>query len=240
MSDVAAPARSVSQMRSVKVGEMQAVLRDRNPQASASDLHAIAVLAARAVDFFIGLTKSERLELVREPRQFRAALEEAAHYGKSGERDHIEPTGQTIKSRGAGLGERLSLDEGRARLERYATPGPIERWAGPVAGAGEIEKQLGVRRSTLNGWVKRGAVVGLLRGERKLAYPLEQFIDNRPLEGLSEVLRLAPDARGAWLWLRQPNDALDGQTPLETLRHGHKAAVVKAAKTDLPLGTVFA
>ncbi len=223
---------SGGQMQSLNVGEMQAVLRDRNPQASVSDLRAVAVLAAQAVDFFIGLTASERLGLAREPSQVRAALEEATLHGKIAERAHIEPTGHVIKSRGAGLGERVSLDDGRARLEHYATPGPIERWAGPVAGAGEIETRLGVRRSTLNAWVKRGVVVGLLRGERKLAYPLEQFVDNRPLEGLADVLRLAPNPRGAWLWLRQPNDGLGGETPLESLRAGRKAAVVRAAEAD--------
>jgi hypothetical protein len=240
MSDGAVQNDLSGQMQSPNVGEMQAVLRDLNPEASVSDLRAVAVLAAQAVDFFIGLTTSERLGLLREPGQFRAALEEAAHHGKLGDRRHIEPTGRVIKSRGAGLGERTSLDEGRARLEHYATPGPIERWAGPVVGAGEIETRLGVGRSTLNAWVKRGAVVGLLRGERKLAYPLEQFVDNRPLEGLADVLRLAPDARGAWLWLRQPNAALDGETPLETLRAGRKASVVRAAQADLPLEREFA
>ncbi len=83
-------------------------------------------------------------------------------------------------------------------------------------------------------------MIGLLRGERKLAYPLEQFVDNRPLEGLSEVVRLVPDARGAWLWLRQPNSTLDGKTPLESLRAGRKAAVISAAEADLPLEREFA
>jgi hypothetical protein len=240
MSDVALQPRLGKQMRSPKIGEVQAVLRDRNPQASVNDLRTVAVLTAQAVDVLLGLSTSERLELAREPDQFRAVLEDAVQHGKAGGREHIEPTGRRIKSRGAGLGERVSLEEGRAQLERYATPGPIERWAGPVVGAGEIEKQLGVGRSTLNGWVKRGAVIGLLRGERKLAYPLEQFVDNRPLEGLSEVVRLAPDARGAWLWLRQSNSALDGKTPLESLRSGRKAAVISAAEADLPLEREFA
>jgi hypothetical protein len=240
MSDGAVQSDLGGQMQSLNVGEMQAVLRDRNPQASPSDLRAVAVLAAQAVDFFISLTPSERLGLVREPSQVRAALEEAAHHGKLGDRSHIEPTGRRIKSQGAGLGERVPLDDGRAQLEHYATPGPIERWAGAVVGAGEIETRLGVRRSTLNAWVKRGTVVGLLRGERKLAYPLVQFVDNRPLEGLADVLRLAPNARGAWLWLRQPNGALDGETPLERLRAGDKAAVVRAAQADLPLERDFA
>lgn len=235
MSDVAVQTRSGEQVRSLRVDDMQAALADRNPQASKAELHAIAVLAARAVEFVVGLTRSERQELVREPQQFRAALEEAAHQGMAGERVHIEPRGRILKSCGAGLGERVSLEEGRARLERYATPGPIERWAGPVVGAGEIERRLGVKRSTLNTWARRGAVIGLLRGERKLAYPLEQFVDNRPLEGLAEIVRLAPDARSAWLWLRQPNAALKGHTPLESLRSGGKSAVLEAAAADLPI-----
>jgi hypothetical protein len=240
MSDVAAQTALGGRMRGLTVGEAQAVLRDRNPHAPASDLRTIAVLAARAVEVFISLTTLERLELVREPDQLRAALEDAAHHGKSAGRRHIESTGRLIKSRGAGFGERVSLEQGRKRLERYATPGPIERWAGPVAGAGEIETRLGVGRSTLNGWVKRGAVVGLLRGERKLAYPLEQFIDNRPLQGLAEVIRLAPDPRSAWLWMRQSHDALHGETPLESLRRGHKAAVIQTAELDFSLDRDFA
>ncbi len=235
MSDMAVQSRSGEQMRSLRVDDMQAALADRNPQASKAELHAIAVLAARAVEFVIGLTRSERQELVREPQQFRAALEVAAHQGMAGEHAHIEPRGRTLKSRGEGLGERVSLEDGRARLEGYATPGPIERWAGPVVGAGEIERRLGVKRSTLNTWVKRGAVIGLLRGERKLAYPLDQFVDNRPMEGLAEIVRLAPDARSAWLWLRQPSAALNGVTPLERLRSGGRAAVLEAAAADLPI-----
>ena len=89
--------------------------------------------------------------------------------------------------------------------------------------------------STLNSWQQRDAVVGLLRGERKLAYPLEQFVDTRPLEGIAEILPLAPDARNGWLWLRQPNAALGHKTPLSCLREGSKAIVLEAAQADLPL-----
>lgn len=108
----------------------------------------------------------------------------------------------------------------------------MESWAGPVAGAGEIEKSMGIPRSTLSHWQKRGAVIGLLRGERKLAYPLEQFVDARPLEGIADVLGTTPDARSAWLWLRQPHDALQGKTPLAMLQGGERKLVAKVAERD--------
>jgi hypothetical protein len=229
------------EIRGLNIGEVQAVLRQHNPKTRASDLRVVAKIVACVADFVANLSNAERRELARGSNQLTAALEQAAHHGKSGsgEREHVEPAGRIERSRGAGLGERISLKDGRSRLERYANSGPIERWAGPVAGAGEIEQQLGIPRSTLNSWQKRGAVVGLLRGERKLAYPLEQFVDARPLEGIAEVLRLAPDARGGWLWLRQPNPALGRKTPLACLRAGRKASVLEAAEADLPLERDF-
>jgi hypothetical protein len=229
-------------IRGLDIGDLQAVLRQRNPKMPAGDLRAIAKIVALVVEFVADLSNTERRELARWGSQLRAALEEATQQGKSetDEREHIEPAGRVQRSRGAGLGEQISVKEGRARLEQYAIAGPIERWAGPVAGAGEIEQQLGIPRSTLNSWQQRGAVVGLLRGERKLAYPLEQFVDARPLEGIAEILRWAPDARGGWLWLRQPNTALGRKTPLACLREGRKASVLEAAQADLPLERDFA
>lgn len=159
-------------------------------------------------------------------------LIEAATHSRAEARVSIKAGGRTEKSRGAGLGERITLEEGRDRLARYATARPLESWAGPVAGAGEIEDSLGIPRSTLSSWQQKGAIVGLLRGARKLAYPLEQFVDARPLEGIADVLRVAPDARSAWLWLRQPHGALNGRAPLERLKAGDRAAVVTAAERD--------
>jgi hypothetical protein len=224
------------------IGEVEAALRQHNPTTPLSDLRAIAKIVAFVAEFVAHLPNAERRELARENSQLRAALEEATQHGKGGasERARIEPSGRVERSRGAGLGEHISVKDGRSRLAQYANAGPIERWAGPVAGAGEIERQLGIPRSTLNSWQQRGAVIGLLRGERKLAYPLEQFVDARPLEGIAEVLRVAPDARGGWLWLRQPNTALGRKTPLDCLREGRKASVLEAAKADLPLERDFA
>ena len=75
-------------------------------------------------------------------------------------------------SQGAGTGDLLDIYEGRRRLAAYAVPSRIEDWAGSVAGPAEIERTLGTKRSTLHDWQKRGAVIGLLKGERKHVFPL--------------------------------------------------------------------
>ena len=242
MTDVAALTQLSGQIRGLDVGEVQTTLRRLNPKAPAIDLRAMAKIVAVVVDFVADMPKVELRELARESDQFRAALEEAAHQGKAQTttREHIAATGRTVLSRGVGLGEQIPIDEGQTRLANYAKPVSIESWAGPVAGAGEIELQLGIPRSTLNSWHQRGAVIGLLRGERKFAYPLDQFVDARPLEGIADILRLSPDPRGAWLWLCQPNATLGQKSPLACLRAGRKAAVLEAAASDLPLEREFA
>lgn len=209
--------------------EVQVALRARNPHMPVEHLRTMAGIVSLLVGFVSDLPEAGQRGIAREPSRFRAALEEAT---RSLTRAHIEGSGEIERTRGGGLGEILSLEQGHDRLDRYATPKPIEEWAGPTGGAGAIEKRLGIARSTLNSWYQHGAVVGLLRGQRKLAYPLEQFVDARPLEGLDDILRLAPDARSAWLWARQPHGALDGQIPLALLRKGQKAQVVQVAERD--------
>lgn len=235
MADAALVVAQEHRIRGLDEGEVQTALRAHNPHAPVRELRTMAQIVSIVVDFVADLPKAERSEIVRGRGPFRAALAEAA---QSLGRTHIEDGSKTERTRGTGLGELLSVEEGRARLDRYATAKPMEDWAGPVAGAGEIETRLGIKRTTLNSWYKQGAVVGLLRGQRKLAYPLEQFIDARPLEGLGEVLRLAPDARSAWLWMRQPHAAFDGQTPLALLAKRDADQVHKAAQRDFDRETV--
>jgi len=134
-------------------------------------------------------------------------------------------------SNGEGLSDLLDEAEGRRRLAAVAVPVRLEHWAGPVAGPGEIERQFGTKRSTLHEWQKRGAVVGLLKGERKHVFPLAQFVDGRPVEGMSEVVRRIGNPRVAWQWLIQPKPSIGG-TPLDRLKKGHTSQVVEAAERD--------
>jgi hypothetical protein len=134
-------------------------------------------------------------------------------------------------SQGAGRGEMVDIEEGRRRLSAYTTPVRLEDWAGPVAGPSEIEKSFGTRRSTLHDWHKRGAVIGLLKGERKHVFPLAQFVDGRPVEGMSEVTRIISNPRVAWHWLIQPKPSIGGR-PLDRLKQGHVPEVLAAAARD--------
>jgi hypothetical protein len=134
-------------------------------------------------------------------------------------------------SQGAGLGRVLSPDEGRARIAAYATPTKVEDWAGPLAGPTELERDFGVPRSTLHTWQKQRAVIGLLVGVRKHAFPTEQFIDGRPMAGLAAIVEAIGDVRTAWLWLREPNPALAGVTPLTCLKAGTTDKVVTVARS---------
>lgn len=208
---------------------VQAALLARNPRAPAWELDSMARFVSIAVDVMSGVA-AQRLLKLADKQTLRKVLEQVADQLAT---DEKMPDTSADPMRGKGLGEVLSLAEGRARLAAYATPMAIEEWAGPVGGAKEIEAQFGVGRSTLSTWHKNGAVVGLLRGQRKLAYPLEQFIDGRPLQGLSDVVAAAPDARSAWLWLRQRHGALDGETPLAVLRAGKRDQVIGLAARDL-------
>ena len=139
-------------------------------------------------------------------------------------------------SQGDGLGALVSAAEGRERLAAYATPLKAETWAGPLAGATELEREHGVARSTLQAWRKQGAVIGLLVGVHKHAYPVEQFIDGRPIAGLASICEAIGDPRTTWLWLREPNPGAAGVAPLERLKAGAVEEVIKAARANFARG----
>jgi hypothetical protein len=133
---------------------------------------------------------------------------------------------------GEGLSAPLARGDGARRLATYATPFRIEDWAGEVAGSTELVGRYGISRSTLHDWQKRGAVVGLLAGSRKHVFPVAQFIDGRPVEGLAGVVAAAGSPRTAWLWLVEPHPSFGGRKPLARLEAGDTDAVIDLAKRD--------
>lgn len=140
-----------------------------------------------------------------------------------------EPT-EVESGHGSGLGELIDSEEGSRRLSAYATQVPLEEWAGPVAGSSTLHER-GIARSTLHDWQKRGEVIALLAGARKHAFPLEQFVDNRPIIGVADVLEIVGNPRRAWLWLVQPSPLLGNKRPIDLLKQDRKEAVVEAART---------
>lgn len=215
--------------------EIRAIFAHRNPRIPPRALTPLAKLVANFADVVAGLAVDQREKIPTSKAVLRTMLLKAARRGPEPSAD--EPRNATEapaleRHTGTGLGDLLSLELGRERLAQYVQTRPLESWAGPVAGPGEIEKQLHVARSTLNEWHRRGAVIGLLRGERKHVYPLEQFVDARPMHGIGEVAKIAPDERAAWLWLRQPHGRFAMRPPLDLLKAGQRDAVIQAAERD--------
>jgi hypothetical protein len=110
----------------------------------------------------------------------------------------------------------------------------IEDWAGRVAGSTYLEENLHIARSTLHRWQRRNNVVALRKGGRKHVFPLAQFVDGRPVAGISDVLSLIGNPRLAWLWLTRPAAQLDGRIPIDLLRVDQVAEVVEAARVFAP------
>ena len=133
--------------------------------------------------------------------------------------------------KGGGLGQILSEEEGRRRLDELAVTKRLEDWAGPVAGATELSREFGVPRSTLNRWHHTGDVIGLLKGTRKHVYPIEQFVDGRPAKGLADVEAVFGNPRTTWHWLRGHNPTLRGLRPIDLLKDDQVREVVEAARS---------
>ena len=111
-------------------------------------------------------------------------------------------------------------------------------WAGPVAGPTAIERYYGIPRSTLYRWQKLNEVVAIQsRTSRKPVFPLKQFVDGRPAQGIAELISIFGDARGAWQWLVEPNSDFENQPPLNPLISGREVErVLEVARRQSSAG----
>jgi hypothetical protein len=215
--------------------EIRAILVSRNPRVPARALMPLAKLVTTFTDVVAELAADQREKIPTSKTFLRTMLLKAAKMRAESEQDGSQNHGaepEVERHKGSGLGVLVSLEEGRQRLAKYVQAHPLETWAGPVAGPSEIEKKLHIARSTLNEWHRRGVVIGLLRGERKHVYPLDQFVDARPMQGIAAVAKIVSDERAAWLWLRQPHGSLGMRPPLDLLRAGHVDEVTCVAERD--------
>jgi hypothetical protein len=104
-------------------------------------------------------------------------------------------------------------------------------WAGTVAGPTLIERHYGIPRSTLYRWQKLNEVVAISsRTSRKPVFPLKQFVDGRPVNGVADVVSIFGDQRRAWQWLVTKNTRTNG-APIDALLRGEVESVVKAAQS---------
>jgi hypothetical protein len=221
-------------MSRAAVADILDVLARHNPGVSKSALKGrtkvVAAIAAAAAQLS---EEQQRLILAHESvlRKTMESVVADLAAESSDELLKVETNKPVEISQGEGMGDLLEMSEGNRRLAAIAEPVRLEDWAGPVAGPSEIERKFGTRRSTLHEWQKRGAIIGLLKGERKHVFPLAQFIDGRPLEGMSAVVRVIGNQRAAWQWLIQAKPSIGG-APLDRLKKGYISQVVEAAERD--------
>jgi hypothetical protein len=189
-----------------------------------------AQIAAAVVDAIVALPRAQQKRLKGKSADVAEAIAALARDDVPAERIIIPEPAQVEPPTGTGFGELIDIEEGRRRLSPYATNAPLEEWAGPVAGSSALHDR-GIARSTLHDWQKRGQVVALLVGARKHAFPLEQFVDGRPVEGIADVLGVVGNPRRAWLWLVQQSPLLGNKRPIDLLKQDRRDKVVEAART---------
>jgi hypothetical protein len=226
-------ALSAAKMASPAAAELITMFAQRNPAFSRVELTEVGTLVAAFSATAARLSPAARKRLIAGKDMFERLITEiAADPDAAPKTVKLAANGAVEVSQGAGLGRVLSPEEARARIAAYATPTRIEDWAGPMAGPTELERDFGVARSTLHTWQKQGAVIGLLVGVRKHAFPVEQFVDGRPVMGLAAIVDAIGDARVAWLWLREPNPEIAGATPLARLKAGATDKVIAIARSN--------
>ena len=143
---------SRKQVHTPAEAEIRAIFAHRNPRMPARTLTPLAKLVANFTDVVAGLAVDQREKIPTSKIVLRDILLRPA--GLRTEPGADEPKNVAMepaveRHTGTGLRDLLSLEVGRQRLAWYVQSRPLESWAGPVAGPGEIEKQLHVARSTL-------------------------------------------------------------------------------------------
>lgn len=227
--------RTAIEVKPQAMAEILQVLARHNPGLSKAALAATGKVMVVASAAAAKLSAEQQRQIVTREKELAFAMDTAvadvAAKGPATELATVQTNKAVEVSTGSGMGKLLPLKEGRRRLADFTTSSRLEDWAGPVAGPSEIEKMFGTKRSTLHDWQKRGAVIGLLRGERKHVFPISQFVDGRPVEGMLAITSIISNARVAWQWLIAPKPSIGG-TPLDRLKAGAIEQVVGAAARD--------
>ncbi|AWC25428.1 hypothetical protein CO731_04925 [Aminobacter sp. MSH1] len=107
----------------------------------------------------------------------------------------------------------------------------LHDWVGPSAGPTFLEENYGIARSTLHRWQRRNEAIALLAGGKRHVFPLAQFVDGRPANGIADVSEVIGHSRLTWYWLSRPCDELDGYLPIDLLKMDRVRDVVRAART---------
>lgn len=234
----AAPRAVAPRAAALAAADLIGMIAKRSPNTSRTQIEALGRATAAVGAEIAKLTADQQRRLVARKAALRdlvvQALDTPDQAASAEDRIILEPRGPVEVSQGEGLGELLTLEEGRRRVHDYAlaTGTTFESWAGATAGPVDLAHKLGVSRSTLHAWQTKRLAIGLLNGLRKTVFPLEQFVDGKPVAGIADVLAVIGEPRVAWMWLKEPSPLLNGATPLARLKRGHLDEVLRAAQTN--------
>jgi hypothetical protein len=133
---------------------------------------------------------------------------------------------------GDDVGETVSQTTGERLLLNHAKTLPVADWAGEVLNSAALQDRLHISHNDFDHWASMGSLVALQNGDAGVVYPVDQFVDGRPIEGLREVLELIGRPRVAWLWLRTARAGPESQPPIELLKEGQIKQALLIAKRD--------
>ena len=120
-----------------------------------------------------------------------------------------------------------------ARLRGVEQQRDLLEQSGGVLGVHKVAEFLGLSRQAVDKRRRRGQLIALTRGKRGYVYPVWQFEGEKTLRNLEQVLDALRE-HDPWMQLSffvNPNDRLEGRSPIEMLRSGHVERVLAAASS---------
>ena len=160
-------------------------------------------------------------------RSFKAIEDDITEYASDFVAQLIDDANRKVEGKLSSFRPARRQSHGGAKIEL------ADDWAGPVAGPTVIERHYGIPRSTLYRWQKLNEAVAIsTRSSRKPVFPLKQFVNGRPVDGLSQVISIFGKHDTAWEWLMQPNPLFDQRTSIDALLEGEVEAVLNSAKDN--------
>ena len=198
--------------------EILAILKQHDP-----GIHLPAARAASRLGAVIASQIAVQTQATQ--RAFKTIEDEISEYATEFVSNIVDETTKNLNRR---------MSRFRAKppeISRETTVQLVDDWAGPVLGPTEIERFFGIPRSTLYRWQRVNEAVAInTRNSRKPVFPVRQFVDGRPANGIATVISIFGDQRVAWLWLMTPNSNFDGQTGLDLLLEGKIDTVLTSAR----------
>lgn len=97
----------------------------------------------------------------------------------------------------------------------------------------QVLQLLGVTRQRVHDKVQQGELFSIKAPGGRIRFPVLQFTENGPVEGLKEVVKAFPSAN-RWMLLNflvHPDSRLGDKKPIDLLKQGETARVVSAART---------